>query len=326
AAPDAEDDPADARVDRLLEELTGAAGRRADRIVRRGRDAGQTRRLGELDEGTAPVVRAEPSGIDVGSERPRDRGLDPVPAAGERDRVDGPLAAIAQRRMLDLVLRSTPRPADCQRPRDLDRGQRPLERVGGEQNGPAGHPAGLSRRSFRKYVVWPSSPSTRIAWSGTVPNAVQPRRQYIRSASLPLSVSSRSSQRPSARARSSRASISPVPIPWPRARRWTMTLLTSARWGEFGFREGTSRTTPTTSPSSRAMIGRIAPEATSGIRAVHQAAPSAAEKPRRKLTEDPESTESAISSPSCGMIDRKPSTSRTSYATVDAGSSTGLTA
>src|SRR5207247_2211784 len=71
AAADPEDDPLDAGIERSFEELARAAGRRPDGIVRPWLDTRQAGRLCQLDEGATAVLRAQPPGVDVGSERPR---------------------------------------------------------------------------------------------------------------------------------------------------------------------------------------------------------------------------------------------------------------
>ena len=86
------------------------------------------------DDGAASVGRAEPASL----HRPPDRvgRLDrpPLPAARRLDRDERALAAVGERREEDLVVGSRRAPAIGERRRDLDRGQRALERVGSDDD------------------------------------------------------------------------------------------------------------------------------------------------------------------------------------------------
>ena len=89
-------------------------------------------------DGPAAVVRSEPAGRGSGGRAGRATVAScHVPAAGGRDGLERPLAAVRERAEQDRVVRPGARPAVGECPGDLDRGQRPLERIGRDEDGQA---------------------------------------------------------------------------------------------------------------------------------------------------------------------------------------------
>src|SRR6218665_1041283 len=99
-----------------------------------------------------------------------------------------------------------------------------------------------------------------------MPTCCQPARRYSRSASPPVTVSSTSTVRPSARAASSTAASRRRARPWRPALRCTSILATSARWGWLSGMAFTSCTVPTMPP-----CGSWATSSTRSLRATPSA-------------------------------------------------------
>ena len=96
------------------------------------------------------VVRAEPGALDRAADRSIDGRVLALPAAGRGDRGQRALAAVGEGREQELVVGSGPAPARGQRPGDLDRGERALERVRGETR-TVRHSLRISPARFSRY-------------------------------------------------------------------------------------------------------------------------------------------------------------------------------
>ena len=134
-------------------------------VVEEGEAGGR----GHLDRRALPVVRDQPPRRDLATERIAGGRRPSLPPAGRLDRGERAFAAVGQRAEQDLVVGAGAAPAVGQRLRDLDRGQRPLERVGRDEDGAPAH-----RRSFQKNVVGVGVPSVARAWFGMTPSSTQP--------------------------------------------------------------------------------------------------------------------------------------------------------
>ena len=174
AAADPEDDRARPRVDGGPEGLARPNRRGGHRIALCGRDARQAGRLGHLDHRPVAGGRAQPARPDRSPERVMDLGNLPLPATGRGDRLERSLATVGERAEEGRVGGAGPVPAVRQRPRDLDRCQRALERIRGEQDRPRAARDGAHRRSFQKHVADRSPPSGSIAKFGIGPASCQP--------------------------------------------------------------------------------------------------------------------------------------------------------
>ena len=129
------DDLAHARVERRDQHLARAARRRPERVALRGGEPRQPGRLGQLDDGPLAVGRREPARLDRPPDRVVRRRSPPVPAAGRLDRRRA--CPRRRRRAARAAARRRGRARaqpSASAPRDLDRGQRALERVGREQD------------------------------------------------------------------------------------------------------------------------------------------------------------------------------------------------
>ena len=106
AAPDAEGDRSDARVEHGSQDLARPPRRGPDRISLRGREPRQPGRLGELDHRSLAILGAQPARL----HRPPDRvgGVNcaPRPAPGRGDGDERHLAAVGERCHDELVVRS----------------------------------------------------------------------------------------------------------------------------------------------------------------------------------------------------------------------------
>ena len=104
------------------------------RAVVIGSNHRQARPLGQLHDGPCAVRRPEPAGGSRREVEAEDLRLLPLPAAGGRDGLERPFAAVRERAEEDRVVRAGAGPAVGERRGDLDRGQRPLERVGRDED------------------------------------------------------------------------------------------------------------------------------------------------------------------------------------------------
>ena len=155
-----------ATVDRRGHQVASPSTRGGDRVTLVGGDPRQSGCFGHLDDG--------PRAVDGSDEVRRDRAAERVPggrrsadpAAGGLDRGDRALAAVREGGEDDRVARARARPAGRDGPRNLDRRQRPLERVGRDEDGErfeGSGPAARHRRSFQYQVAGAGMPSLLIA-------------------------------------------------------------------------------------------------------------------------------------------------------------------
>ena len=245
-------------------------------LARRDPRQARTPRPSRPRPGRRRLERSQRAWI-ASTERVVDGGRLPLPAAGRGDRLERALATVGERAEEGRVARAGPQPAICQRPRDLDRCQRALERIRREQDGPR---ADSRRRSpqvlpeVRRRQQAAVGIQRDSSGSGLPPASRASGRSA--SAGEPVTVSRNSSHRPSARARASAASISARPIPRRRASRWTSTLPISARCGAFGLgRPDQQRASRRSARRSRATKALVWPLATS------RSAPPTSRRPRR---------------------------------------------
>ena len=156
AAADAEDDAADAGIQRGPDQVARPDRGRPDRVALVRGQAREAGGRGHLDRRALAVVRDQPARRDLATERIAGGRGPPLPAAGRLDRREGAFAAVGQRAEQDLVVGSGAAPAVGQGLRDLDRGQRALERVGRDEDGRRPLIGGPSRRTWSGPASRPS--------------------------------------------------------------------------------------------------------------------------------------------------------------------------
>jgi hypothetical protein len=126
AAPDPEDDPAAAGVQRCPNHLSGAVARcRAGGQAPAG-EPPEPRHVGQLDHGDAVALGV--GGVHRLARRPLGPHRDPA-VAGRQGRLKGPVAAVGHRHLDDLDAGGGPGQAGRHPGGDLRRGQRALELV-----------------------------------------------------------------------------------------------------------------------------------------------------------------------------------------------------
>ena len=136
AAADPERDLLDPGVDRRAQHLAGPDGRGARSGPAPRASAATARGLGQLDDRARGRRSTAASAPRPGGRVGRGRGRLPLPAAGGLHGHERALAAIGERRRAGSCHAGRARRQPIgQRPRHRDRGQRPLERVGRDQDG-----------------------------------------------------------------------------------------------------------------------------------------------------------------------------------------------
>ena len=134
AAADPQHDRSCARVDRGADQVPGPGRCRRDRITLCRVDPRQAGRLRHLDVRTRPRRIAKPARPDRPTERVRDGRLLPQPAAGRGHRLERALATVGERTEEDRVVRPGTGPAIRQGPGNRHGRQRPLERIGRDED------------------------------------------------------------------------------------------------------------------------------------------------------------------------------------------------
>ena len=159
AATDPDRDLLDAGFDHRAKHLAGTEGRGARRVPLLGRQPRQPRGLGKLDDRPPAVARPQPARTHRAVDGVGGRDLVPVPAAGRLHGNERALPAIGERRQQHVVMWPRPPPAVGDRPCHRDGRQRPLERIGCDEDRPLARSAAAHRRSFQKNVAAHGRPS-----------------------------------------------------------------------------------------------------------------------------------------------------------------------
>ena len=237
----------DAGVDRGADQLAGPDVVAADGSRSSGRDAatGRTPRPSRRPRASPSSDRSQRA-VDRAAQRVVDRrpsATSQPPAAAIASSVPSPPSASGRQER--SVVGAGAAPAVGQRPGDLDRRQRALERVGREEDRQRRRsPAGPSRSRS----CGDGSPSASSAWFGTTPNSLPAERAVQRvggAAGHGVEDQQPATLGPGA---ASAAAMSAAPMPRRRASRWTRTLPISARCGEFGLRRADEQRRPDDPP------------------------------------------------------------------------------